>query len=204
VRPEPRLHLRRVGARTRPGLPLRAVRAVRGEDRLLILLGHIDTEHPPALRAAAVEVGDFDLTKGTCLVHGKGGKIAVMPIAFEDLEDDLHLELLTRQPDEYLVHPRGRPTRPLDPASLHRRSKVWLRRAGLPELRHSAADNLWRASGNLMLAQQLLRHESVATTQAYLHPTREDLSAALARLEVVRSADPGSRMDSDGALPNAR
>jgi len=58
----------------------------------------------------------------------------------------------------------------------------------LHELRHSAADNLWLASGNLMLAQQLLRHESVATTQAYLHPTREDLSDALARLEVVRSA----------------
>ena len=30
----------------------------------------------------------------------------------------------------------------------------------------------WRQTGNLMLAQQLLRHESVATTQAYLHPTR--------------------------------
>lgn len=62
----------------------------------------------------------------------------------------------------------------------------------LHELRHSAADNLWRASGNLMLAQQLLRHESVATTQAYLHPTRDDLAEALARLQVVRSADPQS------------
>ena len=57
----------------------------------------------------------------------------------------------------------------------------------LHEMRHSAADNLWRESGNLMLAQQLLRHESVATTQAYLHPTREDLTDALARLQVVRS-----------------
>ena len=37
---------------------------------------------------------------------------------------------------------------------------------------------------------QLLRHESVATTQAYLHPTRQDLSEALARLQVVRSAIP--------------
>ena len=59
----------------------------------------------------------------------------------------------------------------------------------LHELRHSAADNLWRETGNLMLAQQLLRHESVATTQAYLHPTREDLSAALAGLQVVGSPD---------------
>ena len=41
-----------------------------------------------------------------------------------------------------------------------------------------------------MLAQQLLRHESVATTQAYLHPTREDLAAALASIgEVVRSEE---------------
>jgi site-specific recombinase XerD len=56
------------------------------------------------------------------------------------------------------------------------------------ELRHSAADNLWRATGDLMLAQQLLRHESVATTQAYLHPTRDDLADALAALpQLVRS-----------------
>lgn len=58
----------------------------------------------------------------------------------------------------------------------------------LHALRHSAADNLWRASGNPMLAQQVLRHQSAATTQAYLHPTRDDLSTALANLEVVRSA----------------
>jgi hypothetical protein len=56
-----------------------------------------------------------------------------MPIAFEDLEDDLHLELLTREPDEYL----------------------------------------------------LLRHESVPTTQEYLHPSRDDLAHALTRLQVV-------------------
>ena len=53
------------------------------------------------------------------------------------------------------------------------------------ELRHSAADNLWRDSGNLLLAQQLLRHESVATTQGYLHPSRDDLVQALTRLQVV-------------------
>jgi hypothetical protein len=40
---------------------------------------------------------------------------------------------------------------------------------------------------NARRQQQLLRHESVATTHAYLHPTRDDLSNALARLEVVRS-----------------
>jgi site-specific recombinase XerD len=51
------------------------------------------------------------------------------------------------------------------------------------ELRHSAADNLWRETGNLVLAQQLLRHESVATKQDYLHPSRDDLANALTHLE---------------------
>jgi site-specific recombinase XerD len=51
------------------------------------------------------------------------------------------------------------------------------------ELRHSAADALWRQSGDLLLAQQLLRHESVQTTQIYLHPNRDDLAAALKNLE---------------------
>jgi hypothetical protein len=47
-----------------------------------------------------------------------------------------------------------------------------------------SADNLWRETGNLLLAQQLLRHESVAT-QNYLHPSRDDLANALTRLQVV-------------------
>jgi site-specific recombinase XerD len=118
-----------------------------------------------------------------------------MPIAFEDLKTDLELHLIGRHPNEYLFHPKADASRPMDPASLHRWFKRCLERAGLPttikihQLRHSAADNLWRESGNLMLASQLLRHESVATTQMYLHPTREDLEDALASLQVVRSSE---------------
>jgi integrase len=120
-----------------------------------------------------------------------------MPPAFDELKSDLHLHLIDRDSDEYLLYPRDDPTRPLDPASLHRWFKRCLERAGLPttfkihELRHSAADALWRASGNLMLAQQLLRHEFVAT-QGYLHPTRDDLETALAQLQVVRSQEEDS------------
>jgi integrase/recombinase XerD len=83
----------------------------------------------------------------------------------------------------------------MDQGSVHRWFKRCLERAGLPatikmhELRHSAADNVYRQTGNVMLAKQLLRHESVATTQAYLHPTRDDLADALARLQVVRSEE---------------
>jgi site-specific recombinase XerD len=73
----------------------------------------------------------------------------------------------------------------LDPAALHRWFKRCIERAGLPatvklhELRHSAADEIWRVTGDIVMAQKLLRHESVGTTQAYLHPRREDLADAM-------------------------
>jgi hypothetical protein len=44
------------------------------------------------------------------------------------------------------------------------------------------ADNFWRRTGNLTIAQTLLRHEP-ATTAGYLHPAREDLEAALRALD---------------------
>jgi len=100
----------------------------------------------------------------------------------------LNLELLTREPDEYLLYPRTRTTDPMDPPSLHRWFKTALKRAGLPEsikiheLRHSAGDNLYNDTGDIMKAKEPLRHESVATTQGYLHPRREDLTEALASL----------------------
>lgn len=140
---------------------------------------------------------DFDLVRGTVLVHGKGGKQVILPLGFEQLRKDLEVYLVGRDPDEHLIYARSRTLEPMDPASVHRWFKACLRRAGLPEtvkiheLRHSAADNLWRQTGNLMLAQQLLRHESVATTQTYLHPSRDDLADALRGLdEPVRSEQP--------------
>jgi integrase len=141
-----------------------------------------------------LKLGDFDLTKGTFVVHGKGQKVVIMPIAFSDLAEDLRLEIATRNPDEYLIYARTSRRRPMTAPSLHRWFKRALERAGLPEtvklheMRHSAADNAYRATGDIVIAQQLLRHASVATTQGYLHPTREDLANALARMQVVRSA----------------
>ena len=59
-----------------------------------------------------LQVKDFDLGKGTFIVHGKGQKVVVADIAIQSLKDDLNLELLTREPDEYLLYPRSvRPTR---------------------------------------------------------------------------------------------
>jgi site-specific recombinase XerD len=135
-----------------------------------------------------LQIKDFDLTRNEVLIHGKGGKVVVLPIGQPDLISDLHLHLIDRKPDEYFLYPRNDRSRPMSSAAVHRWFKKCLERAGLPtsiqmhELRHSAADNLLRATGNVVLAQQLLRHESLATTQLYLHPNREDLADALASL----------------------
>jgi site-specific recombinase XerD len=43
-----------------------------------------------------LRVKDFDLGEGTFVVRGKGGKVAVMPIGFTDLAENLLLELSTR------------------------------------------------------------------------------------------------------------
>lgn len=108
---------------------LRAAQPTLREQIAIQLLGRL------ALRKnelRLLRVGDFDLAKGTFTVNGKGGKVVVMPIAFDDLKDDLHLEFMARKDlSEYLVYPRSDPTRPLDPASLHRWFKRCLQRAGL-------------------------------------------------------------------------
>lgn len=136
-----------------------------------------------------IQLGDFDLSRATVRVHGKGGNIAVMPLGFKSLKRDLDVYVVGRGGDEYLLYPRADVTRPMSPAGVHYWFKRCLERAGLPatvklhELRHSAADNLWRESGNLTLAQKLLRHESPATTAGYLHPILDDLEAALEALD---------------------
>jgi hypothetical protein len=43
------------------------------------------------------------------VVHGKGGKVVVMPLGFDDLKADLELYLLDRDPAEYLLYPKNDP-----------------------------------------------------------------------------------------------
>lgn len=138
-----------------------------------------------------LRVKDIDLARDLLVVHGKGGRVDVLPLALRDLRDDLYLHVMgeRRQPEEYLLYPKDDPSRPMHPASVHRWFGRCVAVAELPqtmemhELRHSAADDLWRVTGNIVLAQKLLRHESVGTTQVYLHPNREDLAAGLRAAE---------------------
>jgi site-specific recombinase XerD len=189
-----------------PTTPIRAPKAhnrerlaYRRETRLQLVRGQDGLRDQCALQLLArlalrknelrvLQVRDIDLTRNLVVVHGKGGRVDVLPLALPDLREDLYLHVTgeARRPEEYLLYPRSHRHRPMNPSSVHRWFKRCLQRADLPatielhEMRHSAADELWRVTGNIVLAQKLLRHESVGTTQTYLHPTHEDLAEGLA------------------------
>jgi integrase len=123
--------------------------------------------------------------------HGKGGHVDSLPIGFKRLRGALELHLVERrgQPDEFLLYPKQSRTRPMDYSSLNRWLKRCLQRAGLPttiqthELRYTAAQELYDLTENIVLSQQLLRHEDIRTTRGYVRDSQERHRAAQAALE---------------------
>jgi site-specific recombinase XerD len=137
--------------------------------------------------ASHIQARDVDLAHDLLYIRrAKGGKPAELPLVFDDVRQVLSLWLSEpdRRPEDYLIAPERGKNRPLNPASVHRWFQRCCERAGLKginmhELRHSAGDRLWRKTGDLIAAQEILRHQSVRTTQDYLHPTAEDLRARM-------------------------
>lgn len=140
-----------------------------------------------------MQISDIDLGRDLITVNGKGGNVSVMPLEFQSVREDLYLHIVgeARGPSEYLLYPRTAKRRPMDPSTVHRWFKRCLHNAGLPasiklhELRHSAVDAMWRETGDIVKAQQLARHASVGTTQLYVHPRREDLTAGMHVVETA-------------------
>ena len=50
-------------------------------------------------------------------------------------------------------------------------------------LRHLFASRIASTTGNLRVVQQLIGHKRLSSTEVYLHPTRDELAAAVQRLE---------------------
>jgi site-specific recombinase XerD len=144
-----------------------------------------------------LRLADIDLEARTIAIHGKGGHLDTIPIGFDHVYNALALYLRDRPGDEHLLYPNDASTRPMDPSTTHHWFKRCLERAGLStewslhDLRHAAADALYRVTGDIVLAQQLLRHADVRTTRGYLHPGLDRLAAAMKQVEaeVVSSKD---------------
>jgi integrase len=138
-----------------------------------------------------LRLGDVDLEQRTLTVHGKGGHVDKLPLAFEHVYNALALYLRDRDPSEHLMHPQRRPNVAMEASTLHRWFKGCLERAGLSttwalhDLRRAAADALHEVTGDIVLAQQLLRHSDIRTTRGYLSPSMDRLAQGMRQVEEV-------------------
>jgi site-specific recombinase XerD len=166
----------------------------------------VETAYAAGLRIselAAADLGSLDLKRGEIRVLGKGRKERIgllgrpareaLATYLEDGRPVL-VELGTRggpadpdrddhrdAPTEIFLNHRGGP---LGVRGLRYRLDLLRRRAGLPDgvsphtLRHSFATHLLDGGADLRVVQELLGHESLATTQVYTHVSATRLRAA--------------------------
>jgi site-specific recombinase XerC len=169
-----------------------------GDEAAVLVLGRLALRK---MEAARLQARDVNLGQDVIYIRAaKGYKPAELPITFPEVRQALSLWLSEpgRADDDYLIAPLRGPNRALNPASVHRWWERCCKRAGveaftLHELRHSAGDRLWRETGDLYAAKQLLRHESVKTTETYLHPSANDLRARMLESDSGESVHKPSR-----------
>jgi len=134
---------------------------------------------------------DVDLSEGLVRVHGKGGKLRVVPIG---TQARAALEAL-RGDGATLDAPifRGRGDKPIAARTVQQRLRRLAQRQGLWKrvhphlLRHSCASHLLESSGDLRAVQELLGHADIGTTQIYTHLDFQHLA------RVYDSAHPRAR-----------
>jgi site-specific recombinase XerD len=174
-----------------PGSPLPLTEALASRDRAIV-----ETAYAAGLRIselASATLGALDLQRGEIRVLGKGRKERVGLLgrparaALQAYLADGRPTLLARavpgsEPTaEVFLNHRGRP---LGVRGLRLRLEGLRARAGLPlgvsphTLRHSFATHLLDGGADLRVVQELLGHESLATTQIYTHVSPGRLRAA--------------------------
>ena len=142
---------------------------------------------------AAARLSAVDLGRGEIRVLGKGRKERIGLLgrpaiaALEAYLDQARPELVARrqaraeEPDAVFLNHEGAP---LGVRGLRYRIDRLCRLAGLPEgvsphtLRHSFATHLLDGGADLRVVQELLGHESLATTQVYTHVSAARLRSA--------------------------
>jgi site-specific recombinase XerD len=169
-------------------------------------LALVETAYAAGLRIselAAAELGSLDLRRGELRVLGKGRKERIGLLgrpareALAGYLDEGRPELASRRGPEaevpvalFLNHHGG----PLGVRGLRSRLDRLRRLAGLPDgitphtLRHSFATHLLEGGADLRVVQELLGHESLATTQVYTHVSPSRLRDA------YRTAHPRARV----------
>lgn len=147
-----------------------------------------------ASEVVGVNLLDLDFREGTVRVRGKGNKERMTLFGTacrEAIEAYIQGERApaTETPEPVFTNAKGGR---LTSRTLQNVVKRWARQCGLPPgvsphtLRHSFATHLLDGGADLKTVQQLLGHESLATTQIYTHLSIERLK------ETVDKAHPRS------------
>jgi site-specific recombinase XerD len=147
----------------------------------------VETAYAAGLRISelsAADLGSLDLRRGELRVQGKGRKERIGLLgrpareAIRAYLDEGRPVLLARrdplelEPTQVFLNHHGAP---LGVRGLRMRLDRLRRLAGLPDgvsphtLRHSFATHLLEGGADLRVVQELLGHESLATTQVYTH-----------------------------------
>lgn len=136
--------------------------------------------------AVGVNLADFDLRDGSLRVRGKGNKERIALFG-----EPCRRAILAYMEGERFSPAEGDPIftntngQRINARTAHRIVRRWALAAGLPPetsphtLRHSFATHLLDGGADLKSVQQLLGHESLATTQIYTHISIERLKDAV-------------------------
>jgi integrase/recombinase XerC len=133
----------------------------------------------------ALRLADCDLDRGFVTVVGKGAKVRRVPLGTpartavaEYLTDGRPVLARAESPDTVFLNRRGGPLGSRDVRRVV--ASIPLddgRRLHPHALRHAYATHLLEGGADLRVVQELLGHADLATTQIYMHLTRERLRA---------------------------
>jgi site-specific recombinase XerD len=140
---------------------------------------------------ATLEIGDWDRFREVLTVRGKGDHERVLPVPEEVAA------ALTAYLAEYptrsgpLIRSYSYPTRGLSPSTVGMLMSRWMYDAGIKQgpldsvsahaLRHTCATDVLDRCGDVTVVQDMLGHQSLTTTQMYVHAaSRPRLRVAMA------------------------
>lgn len=178
-------------------------------DEIDSMIAAIDPESPTALRNHAIietlygcglrvselcdmRLSRIDFTRGMALIEGKGSKERIVPMSDSSLElirryvstDRASLRIDRGEEDIVFLNVRGhRLTRQMVFTVLRQLAALaGIRTVISPHtLRHSFATHLLEGGANLRAIQQMLGHESISTTEIYLHMDNSHLRDEILR-----------------------
>lgn len=185
------------------------------QDEVDTLLSAIDLSHPQGTRNRAMfetlygsglrvtelielKLSDLFFEEGVIKVTGKGNKQRFVPVSNASVKyidqyrttDRVHIPIISGHEDTLFLNRRGKG---LTRAMVFTLVKRLAETAGIQKsisphtFRHSFATHLLENGADLRAIQQMLGHESITTTEVYMHVDRSHLT------EIMRKFHPRSK-----------